>query len=197
MALILEDKVTANREAFTREVIALSERLGIDPNWLMWIMWKESNLNPAAVNKVSGATGLIQFMPATARNLGTSVEDLRRMSNVEQLKYVEMYLRPYKGRMKSVTDTYFAVFFPVAIGRPDTWVLQTSNLAASTIARQNAGMDTNKDNQITVGEVSSWLLRSAQQNVLDVLLKKNRPVSPLDAYSPTICGHCGKRVVFA
>ncbi|MGC8160121.1 transglycosylase SLT domain-containing protein, partial [Salmonella enterica] len=72
-----------NKVEFTDKVKTISTELGINHNWLMFVMWFESKLNPQAVNPISGATGLIQFMPSTARSLGTTTDVLRRMSNVQ------------------------------------------------------------------------------------------------------------------
>lgn len=153
-----ENYIRGDKEQFIEKLIAISDALQTDPNWLMAVMMFESGINPAAVNKWSGATGLIQFMPSTARNLGTSVEELRNMSSIDQLQYVERYLRPYSGKLNSLVDVYFAVFFPAAIGKADNWVLQTSSLSASKIAAQNPIFDTDKDSKITVKEVEDYIL---------------------------------------
>jgi len=47
----------------------VSKNLHINPNWLMAVMWHESGINPARQNKSGGASGLVQFMPATAKAL--------------------------------------------------------------------------------------------------------------------------------
>ena len=145
------------------KVTIVADMLGIRPEWLENVMWIESRLNPQAVNKISGATGLIQFMPATAKALGTTTEELLKMSFDEQMDYVYMYLRDYKGKMKSQVDVYLAVFFPSAIGKPDSYVLQTSKLSPAIIARQNPGYDLNKDQQITKGEVATAINRILQK----------------------------------
>lgn len=74
----------------------ISERLHCNPHDLMAVINSESGFNPQAKNKRSGATGLIQFMPRTARALGTSTEELAEMSAAEQLDYVEKYLQSIK-----------------------------------------------------------------------------------------------------
>lgn len=154
----LINKIPASeREDFVNAVNYYSELLDIQPDWLVGVMWFESKLNPAAVNPVSGATGLIQFMPATAKALGTTTEALKHMNAYEQMTYVYQYLKPYTGRMRSLVDVYFAVFFPKAIGASRNTVLQTSKLKASTIAKQNPIFDTNKDMAITVGEVEDYI----------------------------------------
>lgn len=152
MALILIDYVTENQTAFESKVRSISSKLGIDPNHLMIVMYKESKLNHRAYNGASGASGLIQFLPSTARNLGTTTEALRSMSNVSQLDYVYAYLKQYKTR--SLTDLYFSVFYPVAIGKASSYVIARS---PSVTYRQNAAVDVSKDGVLTVADVSTWL----------------------------------------
>ena len=57
--------------AFKRKVIEISAELGIDPNNLMAAMAFESarTFRADIQNARSGAVGLIQFMPATAKGL--------------------------------------------------------------------------------------------------------------------------------
>jgi len=172
MELIYANKVTTNREQFLGKVKNISEKLGIDPNWLMYVMWFESGLNHRAQNSTSGATGLIQFMPATASHLGTTTADLLQMSNVEQLDYVYQYLRPYRGDMESLVDVYLAVFFPAAIGKPGEYVFKTSSLSASIIAKQNPVFDLNKDQILTKNEVEAKILANVPYDYLSVMQKK-------------------------
>ncbi|MFP4124573.1 peptidoglycan DD-metalloendopeptidase family protein [Coleofasciculus sp.] len=57
------------------------------------------------------AVGLIQFMPGTAAELGTTSEALAQMSQVEQMDYVERYLvkRGFRGgTLKQLYSTVFA-----------------------------------------------------------------------------------------
>lgn len=155
--LFIESYKGGNASAFSEKVRAISAELGIDPNWLMAVMYKESKLNAQAVNPTTNATGLIQFMPATARGLGTSTDALYRMDAVSQLDYVRKYFLPYKNRLKSYFDTYIVVFFPAAVGKPDDWVFETKNLSRSKIAQQNKGIDLNRNGIITVGEFKEYL----------------------------------------
>ena len=137
---------------FKQKVIDVAGRLRMNPNHLMAIMSFESGLNPQAVNRASGATGLIQFLPSTARGLGTSTSELRGMSPERQLDFVERYLTPYRGRMNSVEDAYMAVFQPVAIGRSNDSALFSRG---STAYSQNSGLDLNRDGTITKGEAAT------------------------------------------
>ena len=148
-----EEYIKDNRIEFTEKVNNICTELRIEANWLMFVMWFESKLNPQAVNPISGATGLIQFMPSTARGLGTTTAVLKRMSNVQQLDYVLAYLRPYKGRMKTWVDVYLAVFYPRAMGNPNFVI--TSDI----VAKQNKIFDLNKDLDISVKEIETVLRR--------------------------------------
>ena len=101
-------------------LVALGARLGVDPAAIANLINAESRWNPAAVNKSSRATGLIQFMPKTAIGLGTSVEVLRTMTVAEQWPVVEQYLGRFAGKLRTGTmgavDLYLAVFYPKFIG---------------------------------------------------------------------------------
>ena len=160
MSLVYENKVpTSYRNDFVKKVREVSTRLGIDPNWLMAIMYWESarSFSPSIQNSI-GATGLIQFIPSTARGLGTTTTALKNMSAVDQLDYVEKYFNVYKGKLNSYVDTYFSVFFPLAIGKPDDWVIQGAGISSNQIAKQNPAFDVNKDGKVQVWEVKKVML---------------------------------------
>ncbi|MDR3134345.1 MAG: transglycosylase SLT domain-containing protein [Prevotellaceae bacterium] len=148
---------TTFRDAFTAKVQRIAAQLGIPADWLMGVMWQESRLRPAARNAGSGATGLIQFMPATATALGTTTDALAAMDALAQLDWVQKYFAPYAGKLHSFADTYFAVFFPAAIGKPDSWVLSSAKQSAYKVATYNNIYDLNRDGQLTVAEVKNKL----------------------------------------
>jgi hypothetical protein len=138
-------------------VTALCERLGVEPDHLMACMAFESGetFSPSIYNAAgSGAVGLIQFMPATARGLGTATGNLAALSAVDQLDWVEKYFQPYKGRLKTLSDVYMAILWPAAIGKPESSPLW-SQADRPTTYRQNAGLDVNKDGAITKAEAAS------------------------------------------
>lgn len=155
--MIFEHLIKENRAAFAQKVRETCEYLLIDPDWLMFVMWFETagTMDHRIVNKISGAMGLIQFMPATARSLGTTTGQLRQMSNVEQLDWVKRYLTPYRERMNNWLDVYCAVFWPAAIGKPDDYVIKSDK-----VARQNPALDINKDMDIHKWEIRQALLDS-------------------------------------
>lgn len=143
---------------FKQRVHKIAEELGIrDPDWLMACMAFESGetFDPAIRNAAgSGATGIIQFMPTTARALGTSTGDLAKMTAEEQLDYVKLYFLPYRGRLKNLGDIYMAILWPRGIGKDDDWVLWDRSTRPTTY-RQNSGLDANRDGVITRGEAVS------------------------------------------
>lgn len=140
-------------------------------NWLMaGIAWESNEtFSPNVINMAgSGATGLIQFMPATALALGTTVSRLALMTAEEQLDYVLRYFKPYAGRLQSLGDVYMAILWPAGIGKPDSFVLW-DRASRPTTYRQNAGLDVDKDGTITRFE--------AVAKVQDKLEKGLRPVN--------------------
>lgn len=107
----------------------------------------------------SGAIGLIQFMPSTAKGLGTSSHELSRMTPVQQLDYVETYFEPHAHKINSLSDVYMAILWPRAVDKPDSHVLFKGTW--SKAYKQNKGLDLNKDGKVTKGEavtkVAVWL----------------------------------------
>lgn len=171
--MIFEKYINSNREAFLTKVKSIAAKLFIDPEWLMAVMYLESGINSKAVNSNGGATGLIQFMPSTASSLGTSTAALYNMTNVQQLDYVYKYFKPYAGRIYSFPDLYLITFFPVALGKSDSYVLQTNKLSAETIANANPVFDLDKNRQITVGEFKKAVYSRLPDNIASYLKKKN------------------------
>lgn len=99
----------------------------------------------------SGAVGLIQFMPATAHDLGTTTEGLSAMSAESQLTYVRAYFKRYARRIASLSDMYMAILLPKYIGTLDGTVL----FSGGESYRQNAGLDANNDGKVTKGEATA------------------------------------------
>ena len=139
---------------FRDRVRWIGEDLGLDPNHLMACMaWESGRSFRADIKNMagSGATGLIQFMPATARGMGTTVEALARLTPEGQLNWVWKYFSPYKGRLKTLADIYMAILWPKAVGQPEDYPLFTGGVAY----RQNAGLDTNKDGKVIKREAAA------------------------------------------
>ena len=125
-------------------------------NWLMACMAFESaqTLCPSTKNGAgSGAVGLIQFMPSTAKALGTSTEELIHMSANMQLMYVGKYFEPYAKKIESISDMYMAILMPKYVGAKEDAVLFSHGIAY----RQNSGLDINHDGIITKEEAASMV----------------------------------------
>lgn len=107
---------------------------------------------PDVMNKAgSGAVGLIQFMPETARELGTTTSELAAMTPYQQLAYVKRYMRPYARRVRDLADLYMAILLPRYVGAPDDAVLFADGVAY----RQNSGLDSNHDGKVTKAEAAA------------------------------------------
>lgn len=139
---------------FRQKVVQVAERLRMDPVHLMAVMSFETgeSFSPSVRNRSTGATGLIQFMPSTARGMGTSTSSLSRMTPERQLDYVERYLQPYAGKMNTVEDAYMAVLWPAAVGDGPNRALFRNPTRAY---RQNRGLDINRNGVVTAREAAS------------------------------------------
>ncbi len=161
---------------FYNEVVRISENLGTTPENLLAVMSFETGgtFSPMIRNSVNGkATGLIQFMPNTATSLGTSTEELAKMTATEQLSFVERYLSPFSGKILELSDLYMAVFMPKFITSTDnTEIAQKGGAVYS----QNSGLDIDRNGAITKAEATTKVMGH-----LDSVLKT--PVCDLRAGS--------------
>lgn len=162
-ALYLIEEASVNipeSEAFEGKVRDVAFRLNVAPEWLMAVMFSESRLNPAAVNlRGSGATGLIQFMPMVAAELGTSCEQIRSMSATQQMDLVYRYLQRIReryGDYENLTDLYLAILYPRAIEGDLNAILYVN---PSIAYKQNAGLDENKDGRVTARDIDHRMRR--------------------------------------
>ncbi len=138
---------------FAAALDGVGQSLGLNPSYIGAVMSLESGFRPDAVNPSGGASGLIQFMPATAKLLGTTVEALRAMTAIQQLDYVRAYyIRAGHAIRPGVAgDYYMATFLPAFVGKPPGTVLAVKG---NPIYDQNAGLDGDRDGVLTVGDVT-------------------------------------------
>jgi murein DD-endopeptidase MepM/ murein hydrolase activator NlpD len=104
---------------FLQSVAKIAQSVGANPEDLLKTMLYETGgtLSPSARNKRTNATGLIQFMPATARGLGTNIDALSQMSPQEQLVFVQKYLKQNSRGQK--LDSFRKVLSTVFAGNPN------------------------------------------------------------------------------
>jgi hypothetical protein len=158
------DVSTIQDPDFKAKVDKVAAKLGVRSSDLMAIMKQESGVNPAKYNMMgSGAVGLIQFMPATAKALGTTTEELAQMDGVQQLDYVYKYFKMTGVGNGTLGDLYMAVFMPKYVGYPDDTVLGQKGAEgfSGKVYAQNAGLDRDRNNTITVADVKSAVERYA------------------------------------
>lgn len=143
-------------DAATQKTLeAVAANIGMKPEWLNAVITLESGWNPNAYNSVSGATGLIQFIPRTMKDLGilspslasqippkgALSASLKSQARFEFLaKYptteaqlqgpVRQYLRQY-GPYTTEQSAYLAVFYPAYRNEPLGTVFPDSVRAAN------------------------------------------------------------------
>lgn len=145
----------AQFEAKVRNICADSRINIANPNWLMICMYAESNLT--LITNAIGAYGFIQFTKSTAIDMGTTVAQLQKMSWNEYMEVVRDYLIKRvkeRGTPQSAYELYALIHFPVAFGKPDSYVLYSKGSQAYS---GNSGLDKNKDGNVQWSEVKRFL----------------------------------------
>lgn len=121
------------------KVESIAAELGVKSDDLYIIFKAESGFDHTIENSI-GAVGLIQFLRSTAEGLGTTTTALKSMTALEQLDYVRKYFIPGKGLYKNAYDLYLWTFFPLALGKPSNFIIQTAKQSAKLISEQNPGI---------------------------------------------------------
>lgn len=110
------DKFLA-QEGVKEKVKAIAKKHGFTPERLMAVIEYETggSMSPSQRagkgkngKRISSATGLIQFMKATAKDLGTTTDALAKMSALDQLDYVGKYYDKYHKFGDDPYDTVIA-----------------------------------------------------------------------------------------
>ena len=121
---------------FREKLDQIASKLGVSSRALLGLMSHEtfrtfnpsmqappqhSRTHPGKV--IPGAVGLIQFTHSTANELGTSTEELKRMSGTQQLDYVYKFLKDKAKPGMDEGDLYMSIFLPAMVGKsPNTVV---------------------------------------------------------------------------
>lgn len=119
---------------FVDKVKTTASALGCSPEDLLACMAFETGrtFNPSLRNGI-GATGLIQFIPSTARSLGTTTDYLAGLTRTQQMEWVQKYFKagPLSRVSKpSIDDLYMSILWPAAVGQPDNYVLFSAGTKA-------------------------------------------------------------------
>ena len=92
------DKLTEEQAQIALEIARKAKEMGVDPRLAIALAYRESGLNPQAKGG-KGEVGLMQVMPATAKGLGFTPEELADPSkNIEiGLTYLKRGLEKFGG----------------------------------------------------------------------------------------------------
>jgi hypothetical protein len=128
------------REDFAKKVTLIANGIGVEPEHLMAVMFKESGLKSNIINTKSGAVGLIQFMKSTLAgminpetNRPYTQEEVKNMNPVDQLDLVYSYLKNSglknarknsEGKLEDPADLYLSIFLPITLGKPNSYTIE-------------------------------------------------------------------------
>ena len=148
-------KLSSNEEYALQQTAAA---LGVKRDSLYNLIQFESGWNPKATNPLSGARGLIQFMPKTAEGMGysggifsTAADALvnEHDTRVKQLQGpVLAYLSKYKPFRGTDQDLFMSVFHAAKDKSDTTFYRRSENIDApfpSNVPAQNPGIYTPRD----------------------------------------------------
>ena len=120
---------------FIAALVEMCKRLKCDPSDMLGKMASESGLYPNKAH-AGGATGLIQFKADTwsGLNTGKPFSWLRTASGLEQLPYIEKFLKPSFDKapkdsrgMVSTGHVYVSTFLPAFAGDPADTIIATKD----------------------------------------------------------------------
>lgn len=108
--------------AFKQKLIQICEELNINPDWVAAVMSVESagTFSPSIKSSYgNSAVGLIQFTSFTAKQIGTTREELINMDAETQLDYVKKYfeLHTKDYTLDSFEKVAIAVIFPTVLNK--------------------------------------------------------------------------------
>ena len=136
--------------------------LSPDPmDFLTCAAW-ESGLKTTALNVSSRAAGLIQWMPANLNAMGLTTDAVLKMDVVAQLKLCRLWFWPRRAQLVNHVAWYLAIFSPAFMsnaGDPD-WVVFAKAGPRASWYFQNKQLDFDSDGVVTVGDMSSTLLKN-------------------------------------
>ena len=136
--------------AWSAQMDAMQAKHGFSRTQMYQIIDGESNFKPDATNP-SGATGLFQFMPDTANELGYTTSQIKSMDPPAQLKVYDEYLTRWKYNSSNHLGLMQAA--PARAGSsPNTTVYRTGSAAWV----QNPGWRPTSGGDITVQSINNY-----------------------------------------
>lgn len=157
----------------------IAKKLQIDVNWLIAVVFFETSKTfSTKIKNNIGSVGLIQFTadPSTPNykliaGKKYSLNYIQSLDFNQQMDLVYLYYKPYIGKMSNFLDVYLVTFFPLALGKTGSFVLKTTSLSASLIAKQNPIFDRNKDGIITRSEIETFFSKWFTPSIYSTIQK--------------------------
>lgn len=173
--LLAVPHVESTSAVFRAELVRRGLEAGLNPSLMAAVMSFESQFKPTAVNRYSGATGLIQWMPNNF-----PVPNLAELSAEQQLPYAVSWFKGKNlsrlGTSATPTDYYLSVFLPAFAGYPADTVLgrkgsgdvlrlasgKSTGISLGKMYEQNPAFDTTGKGYYTVGDVGAKIEKLVQ-----------------------------------
>lgn len=141
-------------ELFSTKLEEMKQKYpGLTEGELFRVIKGESAFNPRAKNP-SGATGLFQFIPAAAKDLGVTVDQIEEMSPGEQLELYDQYLERW-GYDGSISLGAMQAAPAYANKDPETVIYKKGSAAW----KQNPGWRDPESGHITLASIDNYYRR--------------------------------------
>jgi hypothetical protein len=110
MELSFYKNLNPTQKAFADRIAAKAKEMGIPPELAVSVAFQESGLNPQVGKGAAGEIGIMQIKPATAKEMGFSLDDLADpMKNIEAgLSYLKKSYELSEGNPKLAAAGYNA-----------------------------------------------------------------------------------------
>lgn len=158
------------KEDFCKKVCYISKELGLNPDWLMAVMYMESRFNPNAKNPNSTAKGLLQWIDSTSKsNFGIPSAEIPT-NPLRQLDFVYDYFKGRLSKTKPQTflDFYLMVFYPKAVNKPGNF-----KFSEQAVEKNKGLFGYFKDDMYgTKADMEAKIFKSEKIPVFSNLLKK-------------------------
>jgi hypothetical protein len=103
----------SERENFKNKLLDVAKNLEINPNWLLLLLKRISDINPQGENQYSWGKGIFGITDTICKEKwNISLNDFIKKTPSEQLEKFQELFRPFKGKIKSYQDLVLMNFAP-------------------------------------------------------------------------------------
>lgn len=95
------DLLREGLQNYLPKALEMAEKYGVDPFWVLAVMWTESHFNPEATSRVH-AQGLMQIMPMTGHYLVKKMSQLKTEFEIQELQGVSAKKLPLKDPVVNI-----------------------------------------------------------------------------------------------